>query len=639
MEKKTYPSGVITPELGSTNWYSDYDTNSSLLDSNITKTNSLDSKVKELETSYTNVETSLTSLSAVAKSGDYNDLSNKPESIALAEKAVADGDNNVITKTYATKKEVATSLEPYIKKTELADVATSGSYADLSDKPTTIAHADRATADNNGDVITETYAKKTEIPNLDGYALSKDISKVGKTNNYKDLDNLPTIPSLDGYVTNVELSPVAKSGDYNDLSNTPEPVDLTPYATKTELNTKANDADVVHKSGTETIVGTKTFSSQIKGNISGTSSNVVVGSDTATARGYLVDNNLPWYTWEEGSQLIAGRVPLITDFNNLIKPGVYHVVFCLNDGFVHEEKEYKESLNRPSIPGPTTGFRDAILEIKKTSTMYNISAYNRLTQKITLLSGSSASSYTDLTYQRVCLNPSTNVWTAWKRVARDEEVVHTSGDETINGVKTFSNDVNISKITPYYNVFSTGYIKGQAPTSNIYSGVRFYDDINSGSTNGITGSFEIEYNKDGYNRVFISSRNYVEKTQKLYHVGLRVPNDNTRSIDFLPSVNGVVNLGASSYKWKAVYANSVVVNDKNVLTDANQIMLCKNLTGANIDIDGVVDCGDGNGKLGACYVGETGEWIVANTKPTGKWKNTSMILVLVNAISVFVKVG
>ena len=263
MAKKTYPSGVITPELGSTNWYSDYDTNSLLLDSNITKTNSLDSKVKELETSYKNVETSLTSLSAVAKSGDYNDLSNKPESIALAEKALADGDNNVITKTYATKKEVVTSLEPYVKKTELADVATSGSYTDLSDKPTTIAHADRATADKNGDVITVTYAKKTEIPNLDGYALSKDISKVGKTNNYKDLDNLPTIPSLDGYVTDVELSPVAKSGDYNDLSNTPEPVDLTPYATKSELTTKADDANVVHKSGTETIVGTKTFDGEV----------------------------------------------------------------------------------------------------------------------------------------------------------------------------------------------------------------------------------------------------------------------------------------------------------------------------------------------------------------------------------------
>lgn len=269
------------------------------------------------------------------------------------------------------------------------------------------------------------------------------------------------------------------------------------YATKSELGSKADDADVVHKSGTETIAGTKTFSSQIKGNISGTSSDVVVGSDTATARGYLVDGNLPWYKWEEGSQLIAGRVPLITDFNNLSKPGVYHVVFCLNDGFVHEEKEYKESLNRPRIPGATTGFRDGILEIKQTTGMNTISAHKRLTQKITLLSGNSNYGFNGQTYQRVCINLSNNDWTAWKRVAIDEEVVHTS----------------------------------------------------------------------------------------------------------------------------------------------DQIMLCKNLTSANIAVGGVVDCGNGNGKLGACYVGETGEWIVADTKPTGKWKNTSVILVLDKAIGVFLKVG
>lgn len=595
MAKKTYPSGVITPELGSTNWYSDYDTNSSLLDSNITKTNSLDSKVKELETSYTNVETSLTSLSAVAKSGDYNDLSNKPKSIALAEKAVADGDNNVITKTYATKKEVVTSLEPYIKKTELADVATSGSYTDLSDKPTTIAHADRATADKNGDDVTVTYAKKTEIPNLDGYALSKDISKVGKTNNYKDLDNLPTIPSLDGYVTDVELSPVAKSGDYNDLSNTPEPVDLTPYATKEELGSKADDANVVHKTGTETIVGTKTFSSQIKGNISGTSSNVVVGSDTATARGYIVDNVSPWYMWENGSQVIAGRVPLITDFNNLIKPGVYHVIFCLNDGYVHEENEYKESLNRPSIPNITTGFRDGILEIKETTTMYNISSYHRFTQKLTLLSGNTNYGFNGRTYQRVCINLSTNEWTAWKRVARDEEVVHNTGNETINGLKTFSS----------WQIFNLGLNVKLITGNKEQKALHLFGSMND-KYEGF-GSQLVLHAEDAYYGMF----SLVAKDKT-----------NTNEKKFIGLPNG-------SLTW----------DNANILTDANKIMLCKNLTGANIAIGGVVDCGDGNGKLGACYVGETGAWTVANTKPTGKWKNTTEFLVLVNAISVFLKVG
>ena len=423
MEKKTYPSGVITPELGSTNWYSDYDTNSSLLDSNITKTNSLDSKVKELETSYTNVETSLTSLSAVAKSGDYNDLSNKPESIALAEKAVADGDNNVITKTYATKKEVATSLEPYIKKTELADVATSGSYTDLSNKPTTIAHADRSTADNNGDVITETYAKKTEIPNLDGYALSKDISKVGKTNNYKDLDNLPTIPSLDGYVTNVELSPVAKSGDYNDLSNTPEPVDLTPYATKSELGSKADDANVVHKSGNETIAGIKTFSDVTYSN---------------------------------------------------------------------KELRYKD-------------------------TKYD---------------------WTDTSLEIWCDAGHTS-WSDKTNSRRMHELVGTKG-----GVWRKACYINEAQ---YFNV------------------------------------------------------------------------DSNRNISY----------GGTTFTW----------NNANILTDANQIILAQNLSGANITPGGVVDCGNGNGKLKQWYLGADGTFVLANTLPTGVWKSASFVTLAPNEGGMFIKIG
>ena len=269
------------------------------------------------------------------------------------------------------------------------------------------------------------------------------------------------------------------------------------YATKSELGSKADDANVVHKSGTETIVGTKTFSSQIKGSVSGTSSDVVIGSDTATTRGYLVDGNLPWYKWEEGSQLIAGRIPLITDFNNLSKPGVYHVVFCMNDGFVHEEKEYKESLNRPSMPGATTGFRDGILEIKKTSTMSSISARVRFTQKLTVLSGITSREYTNLTYQRVGIMYSPSTWTAWARVARDEEVVHKS------------------------------------------------DLIAPG----------------------------------------------------------------------------------------------KNLSGTNIIPGGVVDCGNGNGKLKLWYLGADGTFLLSDTLPTGVWKSASFVTLAPNEGGMFIKIG
>lgn len=135
--------------------------------------------------------------------------------------------------------------------------------------------------------------------------------------------------------------------------------------------------------------------------------------------------------------------------------------------------------------------------------------------------------------------------------ANDSDVVHKSGNEIIGGIKTFSNDIRISKASSFCNVFSSGYIKGQAPSSNIYSGVRFFDDINSGSVNTITGGFEVEYNRDGYNKSYIASRNYAGETNKVFTVGLRVPNDDIRSIDFLPSVSNIVNLGISTNKWKS----------------------------------------------------------------------------------------
>lgn len=514
MAKKTYPSGVITPELGSTNWYSDYDTNSSLLDSNITKTNSLDSKVKELETNYTNVETSLTSLSAVAKSGDYNDLSNKPESIALAEKAVADGDNNVITNTYATKEEVVTSLEPYVKKTELADVATSGSYTDLSDKPTTIAHADRATADKNGDVITVTYAKKTEIPNLDGYALSKDISKVGKTNNYKDLDNLPTIPSLDGYVTNVELSPVAKSGDYNDLSNTPEPVDLTPYATKSELTTKANDANVVHKSGTETIVGTKTFSGEVQ-----TNTIKAVGGGGANI-----------------------------------------------------------SLTPPDNGG------------------FAIRAFNGTTNK-----------------ELVGYPSGMLAWDNNEILTRVNGVTLDT-NQTISGTKTFAPWTNFS------NGIAVKWIVGNKEQKALF----LFSTITD-SYQGYGASLALH--SETLNGGFVLTARDKDDTNVKALTG-----DSNGSLKW----DGKTVLTEGN---KDLYVTNAVINGAKAVTENTLIMLAKNLTGANITPGGVVDCGNGNGKLKQWYLNADGTCLLSDTLPTGVWKSTSFVTLAPNEGGIFIKLS
>lgn len=548
MAKKTYPSGVITPELGSTNWYSDYDTNSSLLDSNITKTNSLDSKVKELETSYTNVETSLTSLSAVAKSGDYNDLSNKPESIALAEKAVADGDNNVITNTYATKKEVVTSLEPYIKKTELADVATSGSYTDLSDKPTTIAHADRSTADNNGDVITVTYAKKTEIPNLDGYALSKDISKVGKTNNYKDLDNLPTIPSLDGYVTDVELSPVAKSGDYNDLSNTPEPVDLTPYATKQELGSKAEDANVVHKSGAETINGLKTFSFW-----------------------QIIDLglNVKWITGHKEQQALF-------------------LFGGMND-------KWEGIGSKLELFGDDANYGKFSL-VAQDKTKTNVKTFIGL--------------------------PNGKLTWDGKTVLTEGNGVTTNTAQTISGNKTFTGQTTFIDHNLLAKNSTVDLLHG-TDDSWIGAGITGADknDVRVGFTD-----FFVDANGCSF-RVFCRNRQDVEK--EVFNAGTNTTGAYS-VVDGKHIVRSVNGVGANQ---------AGNVNLTNILTDANQIMVLKNLTGNKITSGAVIDCGTGNGMLVGWFINTAGAWTLTNNKPTGKWKNANNYSILAEESGMFVKVG
>ena len=597
MAKKTYPSGVITPELGSTNWYSDYDTNSLLLDSNITKTNSLDSKVKELETSYTNVETSLTSLSAVAKSGDYNDLSNKPESIALAEKAVADSDNNVITKTYATKKEVVTSLEPYIKKTELADVATSGSYTDLSDKPTTIAHADRSTADKNGDVITVTYAKKTEIPNLDGYALSKDISKVGKTNNYKDLDNLPTIPSLDGYVTDVELSLVAKSGDYNDLSNTPEPVDLKPYATKTELNTKANDVDVVHKSGTETIVGIKTFSGEVQINtIRAVGGGANISLTPPDNGGFAIRA----YNGTVNKELVGYPNGMLAWDNNEILTKVNGVTLDTAQTITGQKLFTAEvlikSLSTDRVPSSDMWGRGITFQDSTGKRTGFISNYFFTNGNMSMRFFGSSTTYD--TKELFSLN--------WKT---DETVT-----ANINGVPVLTEQTGVTTGTAQTITGAKTFVPWQT----------FSNGLN---VKWITGNKERK-------ALFL----YATMNDKYQGYGA--------TLQLLSEqLNGGFRLIAkdktdTNVKALAGQSNGVLMwGTHNVLTDANQIMMLKNLTGAKITSGAVIDCGTGNGVLVGWFMNTAGAWTLANNKPTGKWKNANNYSLLAEESGMFVKVG
>lgn len=149
----------------------------------------------------------------------------------------------------------------------------------------------------------------------------------------------------------------------------------------------------------------------------------------------------------------------------------------------------------------------------------------------------------------------------WNGKANDADVVHKSGNETIAGVKTFTSSTVIDGSGKFYQAYASDYIKGVVPSAATYQGIRFYDDQKiSTVANHITGAFELQYGTDGYNKAYVGCRNYSGTSQLNYNVGLRVPNDSTRSIDFHPSADNKINLGTSSYRWADT--NTVLINGK-----------------------------------------------------------------------------
>lgn len=124
--------------------------------------------------------------------------------------------------------------------TGLAAVATSGSYADLSDKPTI------PTVPTDVSAFVNDAGYLTKHQSLAAYVKSSELKAVAKSGDYNDLTNKPTIPAavivddmLDANSTNAiqnkvvynlgykffsklnALADVARTGSYSDLTGTP----------------------------------------------------------------------------------------------------------------------------------------------------------------------------------------------------------------------------------------------------------------------------------------------------------------------------------------------------------------------------------------------------------------------------------
>lgn len=129
------------------------------------------------------------SLATVATSGSYNDLSNKPTIPTIP------------TQTSAFTNNGSDGTSVYVEADELATVATTGAYSDLSGTPT-IPTATGDLTNNSGFITSADLPTKTSDLTNDGsdgtstYVEASGLATIATSGSYNDLSNKPTIPTV-----------------------------------------------------------------------------------------------------------------------------------------------------------------------------------------------------------------------------------------------------------------------------------------------------------------------------------------------------------------------------------------------------------------------------------------------------------
>ena len=133
------------------------------------------------------------------------------------------------------------ALSEKITADELAKVATSGSYNDLSDKP-------------DFPDTTDFYTKTETDELLISKTNDSDLSPVAKSGSYTDLINTPDIPDISNFYTKAQTdelliskadsSAVYTKAEVDNLISGGATVDLTNYYTKSEIDNLLSNISV-----------------------------------------------------------------------------------------------------------------------------------------------------------------------------------------------------------------------------------------------------------------------------------------------------------------------------------------------------------------------------------------------------------
>ena len=168
-------------------------------------------------------------------------------------------------------------------------------------------------------------------------------------------------------------------------------------------------------------------------------------------------------------------------------------------------------------------------------------------------------------------NSTFTIGTALIDLAKDSDVVHTSGNETIGGVKTFNSDITLQGTT-------TPVIK---TISNIVQDTSFYNSSVSwvirdkDNLNNILESVLYKYSSKSidWQLKLTGINNGVSNTK-----GIRFTLDPVDNVaNFVPIGNNTTSIGKPDARWRGIYAtnyyygsNNVEFSTKFVTTDTNQ---------------------------------------------------------------------
>ena len=294
----------------------------------------MDEVVKEIAEVYTELSKKANDadIKTVAKTGSYNDLSNKPTIPSIsglattsyvdtkvagkADQTEIEGINQALDLIAENTADIYTQLGQKANDADLKAVAKSGSYNDLTNKPTIPTKTSQLT--NNSGFATETYVnnKVAGIVDSSPEALntlnelaaalgdnpnfSTDVlNLIGQKASQADLDNLSG--DVENLTTEVgkkantsSLHKVATSGSYNDLSYKPT------------IPTVNNATLTIQKNGSNVATFTANSSSNATANITVPTKTSELTNDSNYATTTQLATKLDKTTYEESKELALG---------------------------------------------------------------------------------------------------------------------------------------------------------------------------------------------------------------------------------------------------------------------------------------------------------------------------------------------